>query len=293
MSLNVDEQYLNLLRKVLENGKLKKGRNGNVITSFSEKLDIDIKDSFPLLTTKKVFIKGVIEELLFFIKGDTNAVHLQDKGIHIWDGNTTREFLDNLGLTHYNVGDMGPMYGFQWRHFNAEYFGPDHDYSGQGFDQLQNCINLIRNDPFSRRIFMSAYNPLQLHQSVLNPCHLSYQWMVELDENGNKLLNCLMYQRSADLFLGLPFNIASTALLTYMIAHITDCKPNKMSICICDAHIYEEHIDAVKIQLERTPIELPTLSIERKIEDINDFKYDDLLIENYVSHPTIKAKMIA
>lgn len=288
-----EQGYLNLLKKIIETGKWRETRNGSVCSIFSEKLDFDISQEFPLLTTKKMFWKGIVEELLWFIKGNTDATKLQEKGVHIWDGNSTREFLDSVGLDKYEVGDIGPMYGFQWRHFNAEYKGCKEDYSGMGVDQLQNCINLINNDPMSRRIIMSAYNPCQLKEMVLNPCHVSYQFYVDIDDNGEKKLSCMMYQRSGDVFLGVPFNIASTALLTYMVANITNCKPNKISVVICDAHIYKEHEEAVKIQLSRDIMEMPKVVINKDVKNIDEYTSDDIMLEHYTSHGPIKAKMIA
>jgi thymidylate synthase len=287
-----EKAYLELLNKVIQTNKWRKTRNGEVSSTFSEKLDFDLTKGFPLLTTKKMFLKGIIHELLWFINGSTDAKILQQKGVNIWNGNSSREFLDSIGLNHYDVGDIGPMYGFQWRHFNAEYKGCNYDYTGCGIDQLQNCINLINNDPMSRRIIMSAFNPCQLKEMVLNPCHVSYQFYVDIDDNGTKYLSCMMYQRSGDLFLGVPFNIASTALLTHMIAKVTNCIPSRISLVICDAHIYKEHLDAVNIQLQRTPYQLPKLKINSNVSNINDFKYDDFILEEYKYYDTISAKMI-
>jgi thymidylate synthase len=167
-------------------------------------------------------------------------------------------------------------------------------YEPLGVDQLQNCIDLIKNDPMSRRIYMTAWNPQQLDQMALPPCHISYNFYVDIcPTTGQKLLSTMMYQRSADLFLGVPFNIASTALLTYMIAHVTGCIPDKISIAICDAHIYGEHVEAVKEQLKRVPIAAPKLTINRPVSKIDDFTSEDFTLENYYSHPTIKAKMVA
>lgn len=176
-------------------------------------------DVFPLLTTKRVFWRGVVEELLWFIQGSTNANLLKEKNIHIWDANSTREFLDSAGLNHYDEGDLGPIYGFQWRHFGAEYKGMNHDYTNEGIDQLKNVINTIKTNPNDRRIIMCAWNPLDLKKMALPPCHCMVQFFV-----ANNELSCLLYQRSADMGLGVPFNIASYSLLTYMIAHVTGLK---------------------------------------------------------------------
>lgn len=290
---NADIQYLNALREVRTKGVCRKTRNGEVLSMFSLKMDIDIADTFPLLTTKKMYWKGILLELLWFIKGDTNALHLSQNGVHIWDGNSSQEFLGKIGLTQYKEGDCGPIYGFQWRHYNASYKGCDEKYDGKGIDQLQNCIDLIKNDPLSRRIFMSAWNPCQLPEMCLPPCHVSYQFYVDIDDDGTKHLSCMMMQRSGDMFLGVPFNIASTALLTNMIASITGCKPKSIHVVIGDAHIYKEHIEQVDLQLERDPLSLPKLNITRLVEKIEDFSKNDFEVIEYKSHPAIKAAMIA
>lgn len=281
----LDIDYLNLIKTVLEEGELRMSRNAKTISKFSHKLDIDLSQGFPLLTTKKVFFKGVLEELLWFIKGNTNSQDLEKKGVNIWKLNTTREFLDNLNLD-YQEGLGGPIYGWQWRRFGQKYLNKDG--LNQGFDQLEFIINEIKTNPSSRRLFMSAWNPNQLKDMCLPPCHVSYQFYV----NNNKL-SCQMYQRSADIFLGLPFNIASTALLTHMIAHITDLDVGKIHLCLGDAHVYEEHLEAIQKQIQRESLPLPTLRILNQRNNIEDFQYEDFQIENYLSHPLIKAPMIA
>jgi thymidylate synthase len=282
-----EEGYLLGLKEILEKGTLRKTRNSNTISLFGLKLDFDISESFPLLTTKKVYWKGVVEELLWFIKGDTNSKHLEEKKVNIWKGNSSREFLDSMSLNDYDEGECGPIYGYQWRHFNAPYEGCNADYTGKGVDQLKNCIDLIMNDPTSRRIFMSAWNPEQLDQMCLPPCHVSYQFYV----SNNDELSCILYQRYGDMFLGVPFNIASVSLLVYIIAHITNKKPSKISLVIGDAHIYEDHIEQVKIQLNRVPYKFPKLKIKEN-KDINEYTYDDFEVIDYENHPTIFAKMI-
>lgn len=241
---------------------------------------------FPLLTTKRVFWRGVAEELLWFIKGSTNGKELSEKGVHIWDANGSRQFLDNLGFTGREEGDLGPVYGFQWRHFGAEYKDMHTDYTGQGVDQLQDVIDKIKNNPTDRRIIMSAWNPKDLPQMALPPCHAFVQFYV-----ANGELSCQLYQRSADMGLGVPFNIASYALLTYMIAHITDLKPGDFVHTIGDAHVYVNHFDALKEQMKREPRPFPSLVIKRKVEKIDDFKMEDFEIKNYNPHPKISMKM--
>jgi thymidylate synthase len=286
--MNTENIYLDALRDILENGERRVTRNSVTLSKFSLKLDFDISSSFPLLTTKRMYWKGIAHELLWFINGNTNSKILENNGINIWKGNSTREFLDSVNLNNYEEGDCGPIYGFQWRHFGEKYKGMNYNYNGLGIDQLQNCINLIINNPSSRRIFMSAWNPIDLDEMCLPPCHVSYQFYV----SSKKELSCIMYQRSGDMFLGIPFNIASVSLLVYLIANITDTIPHKISIIIGDAHIYENHIEQVKQQLSRNQYNLPILKIKNKYDNINDYKYDDLIIENYKCHPNIKAEMV-
>ncbi len=291
--MNNEKVYLDALKDILDNGQIRKTRNSNTISKFSIKLDFDVREYFPLMTTKRVYWKGIVEELFWFINADTNSKHLESKNVNIWKDNSSREFLDKIGLNRYEEGTCGPIYGFQWRHFGADYFGPDYNYSGLGVDQLQTCIDLIKNDPFSRRIFMSAWNPVQLDQMCLPPCHVSYQFYVSINDKNEKELSCMMYQRSGDMFLGVPFNIASTSLLLYMIANITDTKPGYVHLTIGDAHIYEEHVDAVKEQLSREIYAPPQLVMMTTVSNINNYQDDDFKLINYQCHPTIKAKMIA
>ncbi len=294
-----EQVYLNALKEVFEKGTIRKTRNATTISYWSIKMDFDLQKGFPLLTTKKMYWKGILEELLWFIRGDTNAKHLIDKKVHIWDGNSSRDFLDKIGLTNYKENDCGPIYGFQWRHFNAPYKGCDEDYSNQGIDQLQQIIDTIKSDPTSRRMFMSGWNPCQIKEMCLPPCHVSYQFYVEQDElTHQKILSCMMYQRSGDMFLGVPFNIASTSLLVHLIASLTDCIPGKVNIVVGDAHIYDCHIEAVKEQLIREPLEPPTLKIDIPTDStesftINDFESTQIKLLSYKSHPKIEAPMIA
>jgi len=213
---------------------------------------------------------------------------LAAKDIHIWDGNGSREFLDNRGLEHREVGDLGPVYGFQWRHFGAEYKDMHTDYTGQGVDQLAECIDKIKNNPEDRRIIMSAWNPADLGVMALPPCHMFCQFYVDTKKNE---LSCQMYQRSADMGLGVPFNIASYALLTHMIAHVTGRKPGDFVHTIGDAHVYLNHVDALKEQLERLPRAFPTIKINADKKNIDDFDYSDFEVVGYKPHKTIKMKM--
>ena len=282
--------YLNIIKDVLNNGEERITRNSITKSKFGLKMEFnDITNKFPLLTTKKVFWKGIVEELFWFISANTNSNDLEKKGVRIWQGNSNREYLNKNKLQHYIEGDCGPIYGFQWRHFNANYNGFNKNYENMGIDQLKNCIDLIKNNPTSRRIFMTAWNPCQLDEMVLPPCHVSYQFYVRSD---NKL-DCQMYQRSGDLFLGVPFNIASTALLTSLIAKVTNKIPGKIIIVLGDAHIYNDHIEQIKIQLTRKPYEFPLLNIKKVYENIDSYSVEDIELLSYYSHPPIKAQMIS
>lgn len=221
-------------------------------------------------------------------QGNTNANALAEKDIHIWDGNGSREFLDGRGLEHREVGDLGPVYGFQWRHFGADYVDMHHDYTGKGVDQLAECIEKIKNSPEDRRIIMSAWNPTDLGLMALPPCHMFCQFYVDTQKNE---VSCQMYQRSADMGLGVPFNIASYALLTHMIAQVTGRKPGDFIHTIGDAHVYLNHVNALKEQLTREPRPFPKLKMNPAKTDIDDFCYDDFEVVGYKPHKTIKMKM--
>ncbi|XP_064410451.1 thymidylate synthase isoform X1 [Latimeria chalumnae] len=285
---NRDElEYLRQVQYILDNGLRKEDRTGTgTVSVFGMQSRYSLRDQFPLLTTKRVFWKGVLEELLWFIKGSTSAQELSEKGVKIWDANGSRQFLDKQGLTSREEGDLGPVYGFQWRHFGAEYKDMHTDYSGQGVDQLQNVIDAIKKNPDDRRIIMCAWNPRDLPQMALPPCHALCQFYVS---NGE--LSCQLYQRSGDMGLGVPFNIASYSLLTYMIAHITGLKPGDFVHTLGDAHIYLNHIEPLEIQLQREARPFPKLKILRKVDNINDFRAEDFKIEGYNPHPKIEMKM--
>jgi thymidylate synthase len=281
-------QYLDLIQKILEVGIKEKGRNGDTISIFGETMRFSL-DNLPIITTKKVSFKTILEELLWFIQGKTDNQLLKDKGIHIWDANASRDFLDSVGLK-YEEDDLGPIYGHQWRHFNAPYTSCHDDYKGKGVDQLQNIIDCLK-DPekrTSRRLVMSAWNPCQLKEMALPPCHVMAQFNVSEDK-----LSCILYQRSADVGLGMPYNITSYSILTCLLAHHCDLLPGEFIYMFGNAHIYEEHIDALKIQIEREPMSLPNLQIINKYENINDYSSSDFRLLSYQSHQTIKMKMIA
>lgn len=273
-----EEGYLNLIKDIFENGVDCVDRTGIGTTSvFGKSISFDLTDNkLPMLTSKKLFARGVIEELLFFIRGNTNSKLLEEKNVNIWKGNTSRAFLDSKNLKDYPEGEMGPMYGYQWRNFN-------------GVDQLQNCLNLIKNDPNSRRIMVTAYNPSVSDKCVLDPCHLFFQFYVK---NGE--LSCQWYQRSVDVGLGLPFNILSYAILTHLMAKASGLKAKELIFVGGDTHIYLNHKDALKQQLQRSVYAMPTLEIKKSIssiEDMESLEFSDFEILNYQSHPTIKMDM--
>ncbi|CAB9503705.1 Thymidylate synthase [Seminavis robusta] len=288
---NTEEmQYLDLCREILETGVKRGDRTGTgTLSKFGTQMRFSLRDgTLPLLTTKRTFWRGVAEELLWFVSGNTNANELAAKDIHIWDGNGSREFLDQRGLTEREVGDLGPVYGFQWRHFGAKYENMHTDYTGQGVDQLADCIHKIIHNPEDRRIIMSAWNPADLQEMALPPCHMFCQFYVDTTTNE---LSCQMYQRSADMGLGVPFNIASYALLTHMVAHVTGRKPGDFIHTIGDAHIYLNHVDALKEQLTREPRAFPKLKINPEKKNIDDFLFGDFEVIGYNPHKTIKMKM--
>jgi thymidylate synthase len=258
-------QYLDLLNHVLEHGDKKEDRTGTGTTSvFGYQMRFDLSEKFPLLTTKKVHLKSVIHELLWFLKGSTNIGYLKENGVSIWD-----EWADENG-------DLGPVYGSQWRSWQTS--------DGRAIDQISNLIENIKNNPDSRRLIVSAWNVGEVDKMKLPPCHCFFQFYVANDK-----LSCQLYQRSADIFLGVPFNIASYALLTLMIAQVTNLSPGEFVHTLGDAHIYNNHIEQVKQQLSREAKDLPIMKINPHVKDIFSFKYDDFEILNYDPHPLIKA----
>ena len=301
LTQNQDEQkYIQVMNYIITTGKYTKCRNGYTYSKFGEILKFNL-ERFPLLTTKKMFFKGIFEELMYFLKGDTNTKHLSDKNVKIWEKNTTKEFIKQCELD-YEEYDMGPMYGFQWRFFNANYEGMDKSYEGKGFDQLKYVLTELKTNPNSRRILMTTYNPAQAKEGVLFPCHgISIQFNATHEKDNIYKLNISQNQRSCDYFLGVPFNIASYALLNYMICHVLnndiDCKfkyePGELTMFLGDHHVYEEHLKQTAIQILRIPKKFPTLTFNRNVSDITDFKMEDITIINYDCHPYIKAEMIA
>ncbi|KAL4949437.1 thymidylate synthase [Aspergillus filifer] len=311
-----EHQYLNLIRQILAEGEHRPDRTGTGTRSIfapnpmrfslskpdpsnpSSNIKIPI---LPLLTTKRVFLRAVLAELLWFISGSTSSIPLSEAGVKIWDGNGSREFLDKVGLSHREVGDLGPVYGFQWRHFGAEYVDAHADYMGQGVDQLADVVKKIRETPFDRRIIMSAWNPADLKKMALPPCHMFAQFYVSYPEGiengkgkGRGELNCMLYQRSCDMGLGVPFNIASYALLTHIIAHATDLNAGKLIHNLGDAHVYLDHMEALQEQLTREPTEFPTLNIKREDRgsgNVDGWREDEFEVIGYQPHKAIKMKM--
>jgi dihydrofolate reductase/thymidylate synthase len=285
---NEEQQYLDCIKDILDNGIVRSDRTGTgTISKFGVQMRFSCRNgNFPLLTTKKVFWRGVAEELLWFLKGSTNAKELSDKKIHIWDGNGSREFLDSRGLSHREEGDLGPVYGFQWRHFGAEYGTMHDDYTGKGVDQLYQCIEKIKTNPTDRRIILTAWNPTDLNKMALPPCHMFCQFYV-----ANGELSCQMYQRSADMGLGVPFNIASYSLLLVMMAQVCDLEPGDFVHTIGDAHVYSNHIDALKEQIQRKPKTFPKIEINPNVHNIDHFTFNDFKIIGYNPDAAIKMKM--
>ena len=280
-------QYLEMIREIIDQGAVKGDRTGTgTISTFGNQMRFDLRRSFPLLTTKRVFWRGVAEELLWFVAGETNANKLAEKKINIWEGNGSREYLDSIGLTQREVGDLGPVYGFQWRHFGAEYTDMHADYQGKGVDQLAEVIHKIKNNPTDRRILLTAWNPAALKEMALPPCHMFCQFYV-----ANGELSCQMYQRSCDMGLGVPFNIASYSLLTCMIAQVCDLKPGDFVHVCGDTHVYYNHVEPLEKQLVCEPRPFPILKINPDKKDIDSFTFEDFEIIGYDPHPKIEMKM--
>jgi thymidylate synthase len=291
-SYHEENQYLNLLDDILSTNSEFVGRNGKTLSIYGSAMRFSLENnSIPLITTKKVAWKTCLRELLWFIKGSTNNKLLKEQNVHIWDANGSREFLDSRGLQNNNEDDLGPIYGFQWRHFNADYVSCDTDYSNKGIDQLTEVINTLKDPNLrnSRRMIISAWNPCQLNSMALPPCHIMMQFNVT---NNNKL-SCSMYQRSNDEACGTCFNIASYSFLTHLLAIHCDLEPYEFIYYKGNCHIYQEHISNIKIQLQREPYEFPSLQILNKRENIEDYNIDDFKVCNYKYHSPLEYKMVA
>ena len=287
-------QYLELIKNIINNGYSENGRNGNTISLFGASMRFSLKDGkIPILTTKKVAWKTCLKELLWFIKGNTDNKLLQKDGVHIWDENASKDFMDSRNLSHYSDGILGPIYGYQWRNFNAKYDfvngSVSNDNVTNGIDQLQQIIDLLKNPETrnSRRLIMTAWNPLQLDEMALPPCHIFCQFNVH---GGNKL-SCSLYQRSGDMGLGVPFNIASYSFLTHLLAKHCGLEAFEFIHFLGNYHIYDDHIDALKKQIIKMPFDFPTLTITNIKDNINDYELNDFIIENYQCQEQIKMKM--
>ncbi|CAD7935025.1 unnamed protein product [Amoebophrya sp. A120] len=288
--LHEELQYLDMIKDIVESGDFQEDRTGvGTYSKFGCQMRFSLRDGvFPLLTTKRVFWRGVLEELLWFLRGDTNGNHLSEKGIKIWDGNGSREFLDKRGLGHREVGDLGPVYGFQWRHFGAEYKDMHTDYAGKGVDQVAELIKTLKTNPADRRMIITAWNPAALHEMALPPCHMFAQFYVSKGDE----LSCLLYQRSCDMGLGVPFNIASYAALTYMIAQVTGLKPGEFVHSMGNTHVYSNHVEPLmKQQVDRLPRPFPLLKLNPDVKEIDDFKFEDFTIVGYNPHPKVAMEM--
>ena len=301
-----EEGYINLLKDTL-NGEYKNTRNGNVFSQFGCMIKFDnISSSFPLITTKKVFFRGIVEELLWFLRGSTDANELKDKNVNIWNGNSSRKYLDSVGLIDFEEGELGPVYGWQWRMFGKKYIFKKSRESRESIesieenniavDQIKYVITELLKEN-SRRAVLSAWNPVDLNIMALPPCHILYIFNKSKDG-----LCCHLTMRSSDLFLGLPFNIASTALLTQIIAHVLHLNSSEVCLSLCDAHIYEEHVEQVKKQVDLEIYESPRVIIEKaapaietslddKIKWIESLKYSDFTLINYKSYDKLPAIM--
>lgn len=289
-----EEGYLQLMKDILDHGEERHGRNGGTRSIFGGRLELDLRKGFPLLTTKRVFWRGVVEELLWFLRGSTDAKELSAKGIHIWDGNTSREFLDSVGLTDLPEGSIGQGYGFQWRCFGGNF--PERT---DGTDQVRYLIEELTENPNSRRALLSAWNPKQLSRMALPPCHFTYLFYLS-ERDG---LSCQMQMRSCDVGAGLPFNIASTALFTTLLAALLHVTPHKIILVTGDTHLYDVHLESATQQIERTPYPFPSLTLRsppppkdapttEKLQWLENLTWEDFELEGYQCHPPLKYAMV-
>jgi thymidylate synthase len=278
-----EAQYLGLLRTILDLGKERTDRTGTgTIGIFGHQMRFDLREGFPLVTTKKLHLKSILHELLWFLRGETHVKPLQDAGVRIWNEWATADQTARFGRKE---GDLGPVYGHQWRNFGATR-RPDGSYDGDGVDQIERLLRDIREMPHSRRLLVTGWNPKEADQVALPPCHTLFQFHVQDGE-----LSCQLYQRSGDAFLGVPFNIASYALLTLMVAHVTDLHPGDFVHTLGDAHLYKNHIDQARLQITRTPRKMPTMRLNSAVKDLFAFRYEDFTLEGYDPHPHIAAEV--
>jgi thymidylate synthase len=288
--IHPEYQYLNLIHDILTEKQEHLGRNGSTFSVFGAGMVFSLEQgSIPILTTKKMAWKTCLKELLWFIQGNTDNRALNDVGVHIWDDNASREFMESRGLAHYAEADLGPIYGYQWRHFNAEYKGHTADYTGKGIDQLSEIIRCLKHptERFSRRLIMTAWNPCQIDEMALPPCHILCQFNVD----SMNRLSCALYQRSGDVGLGVPFNIASYSFLTHLLAKHCGLVPHEFVYYLGNAHIYDDHADVLITQLMRQPFDFPRVEITVLRDDINDYSFDDFRVLNYQSYDALKMVM--
>jgi len=293
--LHEEYQYVNIIKKIIKDGFWEEGRNGKTKGIFGESMRFSLQNGkIPILTTKKTAWKTCLKELLWFIRGETDNKLLQEQGVHIWDGNGSTDFMNGRNLGHYQEGILGPLYGYQWRHFNAKYNSqtgrPLYTDNDNGIDQLQEIITSLK-DPkqrTSRRLIMTAWNPCQFDEMALPPCHILCQFNVH---DGNKL-SCALYQRSCDFPLGIPFNIASYSFLTHLLAKHCGLEAYEFIHFMGNCHIYEDHIEPIKEIFDRVPFEFPTVDIRMIKENINDYDISDFIVSNYQCHDVIKMKMV-
>lgn len=286
-----ENKFISLMDDIIRNGENREDRTGTGTKSlFGRQIRFDISEYCPVMTTKKMPWKHCIEELLWFLRGDTDVNKLKEKGVKIWNGNSSREFLDNRNLQNLEEGDIGPGYGFQWRHSGANYYNCKSDYLGMGIDQIENVIKMLKDDPFSRRIILNAWNPSNIEEMALPPCHCFAQFYV----SGDKQLSCHMYQRSVDTFLGFPWNILSYSVLTKILAMKTGLNAKELIISTGDTHIYKNHIDKAILQVSRTPSpSFPKLVLNDSIKDkaFEDISIEDFELFDYNPQDAILASM--
>lgn len=276
-------QYLDLLRRILDEGRPRDDRTGTgTVGIFGHQMRFDLREGFPLLTTKKLHLKSIIHELLWFLRGETHVAPLQEAGVRIWNEWATAEQTARFGRQE---GDLGPIYGHQWRNFGATR-RPDGTYERDGVDQIAKAVHLIRTQPHSRRILVTGWHPKEAEEVALPPCHTLFQFYVQ-----DGALSCHLYQRSADVFLGVPFNIASYALLTMMMAQVCDLEPGDFVHTFGDAHLYSNHLEQARLQLTREPRPLPRMRINPNVKNIFEFRFEDFQLEGYDPHPHIKAEV--
>jgi len=287
--MHSENQYLNMINRIIKYGTKQEGRNGNTISLIGQNLRFNLENNtIPLLTTKKLAWKTCLKELFWFISGDTSNKTLKEQSVKIWNQNASREFLDSQGLHHLVEDDLGPVYGHQWRHYNAKYYNSNINYEGMGVDQLQNVINQLKDKETrnSRRIILNAWNPNQIDEMALPPCHVMSQYLVKDDE-----LSVLLYQRSGDVGLGIPFNIASYSFLAHILGKHCNLKPKEFIHIIGDAHIYEEHVEVLQEQMVKTPYDYPKIKIKIKHDNIEDYNMKDVEIIDYKYHDKIEMVM--